>query len=337
MKNRVFCWILCLAIAFGLVNGEDFIRERFLQEKTPVYVYAPEDMESGFKRALKMSGMKYTHKIVMTDDETKANIIVNTQKEYDSEYEKIAFSPFVVAYNTEDNYASKMKKSGLLVKSKYAEDDSDDYLEIDFLQIINEVIGNGSWEKFGLKNKGNIEVFYPDKSTPYWSDFYDFMLVTVNNGKYPETEEEMKTAVEQIEKFENSKYTGAVENFEEKLQRTEEFTANCLWIIPEKVVSEIAYDNNKYATLFYPTTTTYLNYYIKCDEIGSKIKSCFNEDGFWCSTFYSKLAGNDFRSVEYPKLETISDYVYYEKDSYNGLVLDYERLKPVSENETLSE
>ena len=97
MRNRIVCWILCLAIALGLFFHQEvknFVDEKFLVEKASIYVYAHEDMEEGFKRALKMSGMKSTHKIVMTDDETKANIIVNTQKEYDPEYEKIAFSPW---------------------------------------------------------------------------------------------------------------------------------------------------------------------------------------------------------------------------------------------------
>lgn len=330
MKSRILCWILCISIALGFFYGGDFIKEKLSQEKTPVYVYAHEDMESGFKRALKMAGMKSTHKIVMTDDETKANIVVTTQKEYNSEYEKIAFSPFVVAYNKEDNYASKMKKSGLLIHSKYSEEE-DGYLEIDFLQVINEVIGNGSWEKFGLPNKGNLEVFYPAESTPYWSDFYDFMLVTVNNGKYPETEEEMKNAMEQIEKFENSKYTEAVKDFKDKIRRTEGFSANSLWIIPEKLAEDLTTESTKNARLFYPTITTYLNYYIKCDEIGSKIKSCFNEGGFSGATFYSRLNTWDFRNSEYPKIDSISDYLYYEKDSYNVLILEKDRIKPISE------
>ena len=87
MRNRIVCWILCLAIALGLFFHQEvknFVDEKFLVEKASIYVYAPEDMESSFERALKMSGMKKTHEIVMTDDEAKANIVVNTQKEYDS-------------------------------------------------------------------------------------------------------------------------------------------------------------------------------------------------------------------------------------------------------------
>lgn len=326
-KGRIGLWIFCIILSAGLLFA-DYAKDNIvIPEKTPIYLYAPEDMTAAFQRAVLVGDLSSTHKLITTKDIEKANIVVGTVKEDDPEYEKFAYSPFIVGYYEKDSYADKLKKSGLLSESIYNE--SSDYLEIDFLQAVNAVIKGESWEKFGLDGIGKVKIFYPDKSTIYWTDFYDFMLVTVNNGKYPKTDEEMKKAVQTIEAFEKSEYTEALINFDEKLERLGGFTKDVFWILPEKLISDLAY-GNYHTNLLYPKTTVYMNYYIKYDEVGKKLKPYYNLTGFIGENFYAKLNGSLYRTPEDSVLGNISDYVYYERDTYNVLILDKNRIKPVS-------
>lgn len=323
-KNRIILWIVCLIVAFGLVKGETFIREKFFTEKTPVYVYAPEDMKYAFKRALKFAGMKSDYKIVMTDEKVKANLIVENDKEFDSEYTKIAFSPFVVAYSTDNECLKALKKSEVLKEAFF----DNRYYDIDFLKVIEEVIEDGRWENFRLKNLGKIKIYYPSRKTSYWADFYDFMLVTVNNGVYPKTETEIKNAMEKIEMFENSSCTEAITDFGEKIERNGGFLENAFFILPEKDVAELAKKHGETARLFYPITTVYYNYYIKIDEIGSRLMKHFEDISSWGNGFYYDLKVYSYRNTFYSELNGITDRLFDERDVYNVLHLEPDRIRP---------
>lgn len=322
-KSRVLCWLLCLIIALGLFVGESWFKE-ITAEKPPLYVYAPGDMYSAFKRALKNAGLKGDYTIVMTDDASKANIVVETDKEFDSEYTKMAYSPFVVVYSTEDKNIKSMIKKGLLEDAFF----DDRYKEINFNKVIEEVVEEGKWENLGVKDMGTMKVYYPAPSTEYYTDYYNFMLVTVNGGIYPKNESDLKKAMEQIERFENSDYTEAVRDFDEKIDRTGGFMENSLYLVPEKVAANLASGNNKYGRLFYPTTTVYVNYYVKADELGSKLVAVFDEPNTLNGNFYDYIEDFHYRNSWDDMLDGISDYLQDERDVFNVLHLDENRIRP---------
>lgn len=324
-KSRIICWIICLAIALGLFVGEGWIRNHNA-EKLPVKVYAPSDMKKAFGRALKSADMKGDYEIVMTDDISTANIIVEMGKEYDSNYQELAYTPFIVMYSTEDDQIKNMKKAGVLQDAFF----DDDYEEINFLKVIEEAIGDGKWENLGVKEMGNLQVFYPAPETGFYSYYYDFMLVTVNGGIYPKTEDEMKKAIEQIKLFEESKYTEAISDFEEKLMRTGGFQENAFWLLPEKVAGELCNGNSKYGRAFYPTTTTYVYWYIKADNLGERLIKVFDDPNTFNGNFYDYIEDKEYRNVWDNMLNGISDYMYDERDVYNLLRLEKDRIRPES-------
>lgn len=323
-KGRIWSWIAAIIAALVLSLGEGFF-ETITAEKNPLYVYAPSDMETAFKRALKCAGLIGEYTIVMTDDMSQANCVVQTGKEFDSEYTKIAYTPFVVAYNKSDSNIKKMVKSGLLEEAFF----DNDYHEINFNKVVEEVVEEGKWENFGLKDLGTMKVFYPAPETEYYCDYYDFMLVAVNGGIYPKNESDLEKAMEQIKRFEQSNYTEAVTDFEEKFDRVGGFMENCLYLIPEKVAGDLAGRNSQYGRLFYPTTTVYVNYYVKVDELGSKLVEVFDISGTVNGNFYDYLENENYRNSWDNTLESaMSSYLYEERDVYNVLYLDEGRIKP---------
>jgi len=323
-KRRIISWILSLICAFILFHGEEWFKN-VTAEKPQLYVYAPADMEEAFMRALDYSGMKHDgYKLLMTHDVSKANIVVEMGKEFDSEYTKILYSPFVVAYSSEDKNLKNMRKAGMLQDAFF----NDDYKEINFNKVIEEVAGEGEWENLGVKDMGKMKVYYPAPGTKYYTDYYDFMLVTVNGGSYPKNETDLQKAMEQITCFENSDYTEGVKDFSEKVDRAGGFTENILYLIPEQEVNKIANSARKSVRLFYPTITVYANYYIKADDIGSKLVAILDQDGTFLGNFYDYIAGELYRSDWRNVLSFSASYLYGERDVYNVLHLEKDRIRP---------
>lgn len=309
-KKRLTQWGIAIVISIVLIIGDKIITNAFFTERNPVTVYAPEDMKSAFKSALKTADLSSEYKIVITDNATEADITIGYGKENEAEYTKIAFSPFVIGYNKKDTYFKQLWKAGILIPNKYDED----FYEMDFLKVIEEAIGSGKWENLGVKDQETLKIFYPDKDTPYWHDFYNFMLLTINGGTYPETPTEMTKAVETMEKFENSSFTESVINFDEQIVRTSGFASNILYVLPEKTLYDLAVDNEQTTRVFFPLKTSYFNYFVKGNsDIGKKVVDNFNDDS--CSS----LKTNDYRSSSEYKLNNSYSSVLDERDTFQAV------------------
>jgi len=309
---RFIQWGIALIVA-AVIFGAGQISNNMANkpEKQLLTVYAPADMEDAFEDALKMSELKETHQIVMSDD-PNSNICVAYAKQGDKAYQKFAFSPFVVGYDTSTDCFDMLIESGIIVESAY---DSDEH-EIDFLKIIKEAISQGQWKNLGIEEQGNLHVFYPDKEGEYWNDFHDFLLVTVNNGKYPTTESEINNAENIINKFLNSEYTEGIIDFREQVRRTGGFPSTAIYILPEKDLKQICVSEDEAARLLFPTKTVYLNYYVKGDELGNQVIKSFDKTSFWYD-FYYVLKSEYYRSTKISELSHQLSNVYSETDVYN--------------------
>ena len=307
-KSRIIFWIVCIMCAILLIKGQKFTDDIF-KEKTLVKVYAPEaeDIEKALDSVLWKSGLWKEYEIVIVQDIKYADIIVNYAKSADSTYSKFAFSPFVIAYNVNADYYKELKKAKTLISSEYNKDS----YEIDFLKVIKEVLNDGEWANLGIRNLEKIKIFYPSKEPCYWNDFYDFMLITVNNGSYPKTNAEMQVAQDIIKQFEESPYTEAISDFYVKAERVGGFPTNVFWVLPEKKVFDLTMQLNKTARILYPTRTIYFNYYIKTNELGRKVME--NAEN---NSFYEKLQHEFYRSERKSQIPT-RDAVYSEKDTFN--------------------
>ncbi len=309
-KKRFVFWAICIVIAliFGYIDEEHF------SEKISVNVYAPDDMEKAFSAALKEAGLNSTHRIKMISEKEDADIIVDYSKEDDEEYSKFAFSPFVIAYNSDDDNLDEMEESGLILISEYYEDD---YYDIDFKMVIDEVIEEGKWSNLGVDDEdlNNIKIFYPAESTIYWDNFYDFMLVTVNNGEYPKDSQELENAEEYIERFLRSDFTEPVTDFEEQVVRTNGFPESAFYVLPEHTGFYVSSETSEYARFFYPTETVNFNYYLKTNsDVGKQIVNSIDDSD---SIFYDKLSQKSYRSQSVATIDpSIFNRIYDDRDAY---------------------
>lgn len=309
---RLIQWGIALSVAAIIFGVGQISNDMANQpEKQLLTVYAPADMEDAFEDALNMSELKETHQIVMSNN-PNSNICVAYAKQGDETYQKFAFSPFVVGYSDSGKCFDMLKESGVCIESAY---DSNEY-EIDFFKIINEAIGQGQWKNLGIEKQGNLHVFYPDKEGEYWNDFHDFLLATVNNGKYPMTETEIKNAEAIIDKFLNSECTEGVIDFREQVRRTGGFPSTAIYILPEKDLKRICVSEDECARLLFPTKTVYLNYYVKGDELGNQVINAFDKTSFWYD-FYDALKSDFYRSTKKSELSVDTINIYDETNVYN--------------------
>lgn len=307
-KKRITRWIIAIAIAALLLGAEFLWKNVISVEKEPFIVCAPEDMEKAFKHALKMAGMNSEYEIIMTDDPTNANILVDYAKEKDESFIKFAFSTFIVGYSPNNSYSDKLAKNSLFVVSPYIKD----AYEINLTKLIDDIIANKDIEDYGIEGYSKMKVVYPAESTIYWHDFYNLMLIAANNGKYPVSASDYAKAVSKLNSFFASKNTEGVTDFEDRVIRYGGFTPDIFYIMPEIIFLSKKYD----VDYIYPTETLYFNYYLKADELGSRIIPFFDERDFtFWKTFYDKLY--NYRTDKKTTISSINGYIEDVRNVYN--------------------
>ena len=272
-------------------------------------------MEDAFSAALKKTDLKNDYKVVITSDE-KADISVGYNKEKDGTYTKFAYSPFVMAYNDDKDIFKSLKASKIVKKSKY----SDDEYNFNMLKLINTVVEGKHLKDLGFPTEATI--FVPAENSDYWTSFYDFMLITLNDGSYPQDNTEIKKMKSKIEQFLDSKTVEQVSDFDSQLISTNYFSEGAIYILPEQEACRLSYkaytSSKDQARIFYLTSTVNLNFYVKANtENGKQVLSKMNS-----SKFFEKLYEKFYRS-EVDKEIFNHDCVLDERDSYNSVVAPY--------------
>ena len=148
-----------------------------------------EIFETQFEKTKKL--YKYYNYSVSTDSKTSDLIFtsdisqVNTSQKYSVE----GYSPLVICLKDTknlNNYLTAITKQGFLTcsNSKKIKNSSSDEVFCDFARIIDTVIDGGDWSNLGGEDK-KITIYCPEPNTIESKLFYDFLLITINNGKYP--------------------------------------------------------------------------------------------------------------------------------------------------------
>jgi hypothetical protein len=303
-------------VTFSISKVVDFIS---IPEKE-VTVNAPADMEDAFSAALKKTDLKNDYKVVITSDE-KADISVGYNKEKDGTYTKFAYSPFVMAYNDDKDIFKSLKASKIVKKSKY----SDDEYNFNMLKLINTVIEGKSLKDLGFPTEATI--FVPAENSDYWTSFYDFMLITLNDGSYPQDDTEIEKLKSKIVQFLDSKTVEQVSDFDSQLISTNYFSEGAIYILPEQKAGNLSYkaynDDKDQARIFYLNATVNLNFYVRANtKNGKKVLSKMNS-----SKFFEKLYLEFYRS-EASKEIFNHDCVKDARDSYK--VVDPYRVQRIT-------
>jgi hypothetical protein len=289
-KLRILIWGISLGVAAILLIISNATYEN--PNKTTIFVKAPETMVGAFERAFDKLKLDKDYIIEAVTDEKMANFVV--REGINKEGDLIAYSPFVAVLNSLEEHYNELSEEEILVKSAT----DGDYNDLDFLKVINMAI-EGKDCRF--------KIYYPSKDSDSWEEFYNFMLLTVNDGYYPTEATELEESKSKVEKFLSTKYAEPFNN--NTLQRSNGIPKDSIYIMAYSDLVRVYKQTGGFnCRIIYPMTTVYHSYYATYDELGKIIYDCL---GTPLETFSISTKGIGYNYLrEYGYNTRNSMYVY---------------------------
>lgn len=161
--------------------------------KTDFTIYLNDDSQGVFGYYFEESSNLNKHYNYTTDSNPKnADFIfttnindINTNAEYSTQ----GYTPLVVCFRNNENLNNYLKtktEKGFLTcsSSSKIKNSYSDAITCDFSRIIEAILNNQDWSYLGGEDN-KITIYCPESGTVSGDLFYDFLLITINNGKYP--------------------------------------------------------------------------------------------------------------------------------------------------------
>ena len=200
MKKRIILWVIFLAISVVYIAFNEYQKSLHV-ENTPtnkLYIYNDVGSESWVKKAFDKTELSSKYTAEFKDDSDDVDIIItkNTAKLMEDEDKIIStsYTPLIICMKNSKNL-QKYQKSGLLISSNDIDNSVQDAITIDFKKLIDAVINGDNWSVFGGEDN-DFKIIVPEEDSVEGKIFYNFLLVTINNGNYPSNKEDLYSAKE---------------------------------------------------------------------------------------------------------------------------------------------
>lgn len=307
IKEKYKIWGIAILIAIICIFIGNFFGNLFSEsdpiQQTVITVNAPENMHKAFTNTLKNLKINKEYRIEFTNDAYANFVVTEGQK---AEGELIAYSPFVAVFNDNEDFYNQMINDEIFVAS----DINSDYYDFDFKKIINQILSpSGS----------NFKVYYPSRNSDCWDEFYNFLLITVNDGFYPKEGSNMEEAKKVVEAFLNSKNAEAISK--DGLEKINSFSLNAIYFATYVDLAEI-YDSHAFSDylIMYPKAVVYHNYYANFDKTGKMLFDFMHSHGKGIlgsdHTGFVELSSYKYNTKYVGQLTSI-DGQRYERNQYN--------------------
>lgn len=201
-NKRIIIWaiVLCISAVGTLMEDEaNKPKKEVTAYVCEVFKEQNDAIEKHFRKS--SLGREYSLKVSNKQNVKDPQFIITEDfSEISStNYEVIGKSPLIVVMKKNKKNIKKIvaTKKLLAVEKAFV---SQDRAEIRFKRLMEAVIKDKSWEIFGIENK-KIKIYYPELTSLEGKLFYQFLLITANDGSYPKEEDELKTSQEYVEEF----------------------------------------------------------------------------------------------------------------------------------------
>lgn len=229
--------------------------------------------------------------------------MIDTSKDYSIE----GYSPLVVCLKDTknlNNYLKTVTKEGFLTcsSSKKIKNSYSDVINCDFLRIIEAVLNGEDWSDLGGEDK-KITVYCPEPDTISGNLFYEFLLITINGGKYPtDNLEQVKEKADLFLNSENTIQTDVCSKISKLGSILEE---EDIYVLFESDLIS-ATDGQGEISVIYPEMTVIKQLYLQYNDsnLKEKISKSMHQP------FYLKST-HCYRSAEYTKLNNTQYSGYY--------------------------
>ncbi len=301
-KGRIIFWTISLVIC-AIIILEVKIEESVIpyEEREPTKVYCIDEVKEEIKKIIEDSNFGDTHRVIFTDNKDEAEFVLTDRvTSKDDGYERLAWSPLIVAFdNTTKNKEKSYIKDGYLIEAENTYT-----YTIDFQKVIEAT----------LEGKWTDKIYCPKVTTREGEIFFDFLLININSGKYPQNSEELEKCTEVANKFLSSKLVLQCDSKEKLKNKT--VLENEICIIFEKDIYNMSSDSYDFE-ISYPTDTVlYEIYYCYKGSNEKELQSIMNKVFF---SDYSKLEEviRYDMSCRFEKHTTVSTSYYRVSDGFS--------------------
>lgn len=230
------------------------------------------------------------------------------------EYETLGYTPLILLLNTK---TAKNLSQDFITQ----EDDQFNSYTCEFKMVIDAILNNQGWKSLGKKDDNRIIIYCPKKDTLEAKLFYDFLLITLNNGKYPE--ENLEEIKKNADAFLSSKQVVQTDVVSKVLNLSGNLNENNIYICFEADLLKARNDDDfKFA---YPSLTVVKKAYLQYNgENGKKLKEIFDHNSFIYPIEYGIYATGEYRTYEYPNFNSHNavGYYYNQADGINYYELE---------------
>ncbi len=311
--KRIFVWMIVLAISVVFTMKEEDKSKPI--QKTTAYVSSDfKESYGGIEESFNEHELGYSLQVSNKRMAGDSFVITTDINEVSSkDYEVMGKTPLLVVMKRKGDMLKSYKENGLL--SGKMKIDEDDEVEINFKKIMEAVLKNEKWSKFGGKDK-EIKVFYPEPDTVEGKLFKHFLLITANNGSYPTTQEEVQAAQELVDQFLANPNVKAV-NVMNRLTGVNDIGSD-IYVTFENNIMQL--DEDEYEDEFYvsyPKETVVKEIFFESkSEIGDKTQKILGEDpGFFSNSIACEICKSNTKY----RYEARKDIEEYRDHAENGI------------------
>jgi len=216
------------------------------------------------EKSVKKSSIGETHRVEFVGSKDEAELVFTDNiLSSDTEYEKIGWSPLVIAFDIDKKKVKSYEKEG------YITEDNNDTYTIKFDKIIDETL-EGNWKE---------KIYYPNLDTVEGKLFYDFLLININGGAYPKDEEKKQECISKANKF--LECDSLIQADTKKRLEAKRKVEGEIYVIFENDISQLAFaDEYSEYGVAYPGDTVIKEWYWKCkSENAEKTRENFTYKG----------------------------------------------------------
>lgn len=311
MKNnkKYLFWGVALLVGFILLIIDSKPKPIPDSNKTTIYVNAPKNMHTAFTETLIDTGIDSEYKIEFTNEVSKANFIVRQGEK--EEGELLAYSPIITVFNGSWELYDEYKEKQIFVESQVDEYEYD----LDFKKVMDDIL---------LGQNSDIKVYYPDRNSEMWDEFYDFLLLTINDGYYPK-DKEMEYAKSRVEAFLDCKNTQPINI--SGIEKLSGLSKNDIYFMTYADFANLNnYSLQNSYRIMYPKAVVYHNYYAIFDKIGEILYEALDKEqkGLFGSSHIGYInLGSSYYNTKYesgiPGNRFITDNVIGIRGRFNGV------------------
>lgn len=274
MKKRIIIWAICFGVAIICFGINWYIqsqpKEKTTERGKSIFpMYNDIGNEDAIKEAFSNTDLSFENEIEFVSETKDAKCILTKDSseisDDDSTKEMVtSYTPLVLGLKNSINL-QKYKNNKLIASSKEITNSAEDEITIDFKKVIDAVIEGENWSKFGGEEKA-INIIVPEDDTLEGKLFYNYLLVTINNGSYPSDDKNMIEIKKEADSF--LAKCEKKENIVSELKKLSSVNSTDIYILFEAdfINSSIWNQKKLDISIAYPNTTVVKHIYMQSDQ-----------------------------------------------------------------------